>query len=210
MSSTLHDRKKYVKISLGAHMKKLIIDFDDVICNNEFVTCYNEFFHTNKKHSDFGGFYVDSAIKDLDTRRAFGEYVVKRNFYKNATIKEGAVEAVEKLSKKYSVYICTAYYMDYVRNLCGTILEQKYTFIAEHIPTFDMSKIIFTNSKSVVNGDIMIDDNVNNLITNNACTKLLFTAEHNESIEKEELIKHNIIRVNGWQEILKLLEADVD
>ena len=35
-------------------MKKLIIDFDDVICNNEFVTCYNEFFHTNKKHSDFG------------------------------------------------------------------------------------------------------------------------------------------------------------
>ena len=208
MSSTLHDRKKYAKISLGEQMKKLIIDFDDVICDNEFVTCYNEFFHTNKKHSDFGGFLIDTSIKDSAVRKAFGEYVVKRNFYKNATIKEGAVEAIEKLSKKYSVYICTAYYMDYVRNLCGSILDQKYTFIAEHMPTFDMSKIIFTNSKSVVNGDIMIDDNVNNLITNNACTKLLFTAEHNESIEKEELIKQNIIRVNGWQEILELLEAD--
>lgn len=210
MSSTLHIRKKYAKIFLGAHMKKLIIDFDDVICDNEFVACYNEFFHTNKKHSDFGGFLIDTSIKDPDVRKAFGEYVVERNFYKNATIKLDAVMAIEKLSKKYSVYICTAYYMAYVRNSCGKVLDQKYTFIAEHMPNFDMSKIIFTNSKSVVNGDIMIDDSINNLITNNACTKLLFTAEHNENIEQEELIKHNIIRVNGWQEILKLLEADVD
>lgn len=191
-------------------MKKLIIDFDDVICDNEFLVCYNEFFHCNKKQSDFKGYFIDAEIKDLETKKAFGEYVIKRNFYKNATIKEGSVEAVEKLSKKYSVYICTAYYMDYVRNLCGTILEQKYSFIAEHIPTFDMSKIIFTNSKSVVNGDIMIDDNVNNLITNNACTKLLFTAEHNESIEKEELIKHNIIRVNNWKEVLNILEIQYE
>lgn len=191
-------------------MKKLIIDFDDVICDNEFVTCYNEFFHTNKKHSDFKGYFIDSEIKDLETKKAFGEYVIKRNFYKNAKIKDGAIEAIRLLSKIYSVYICTAYYMDYVRNLCGTILEQKYSFIVEHIPTFDMSKIIFTNSKSVINGDIMIDDNVNNLITNNACTKLLFTAEHNEKIEKDELIKYNIVRVNNWNEVLNILEIQYE
>lgn len=191
-------------------MKKLVIDFDDVICDNEFLVCYNEFFHCNKKQSDFKGYFIDSEIKDLETKKAFGEYVIKRNFYKNAKIKDDAIEAIKLLSKIYSVYICTAYYMGYVRDLCGKILEQKYSFIAKNMPDFDMTKIIFTNSKSVVNCDIMIDDNVNNLLTNNACTKLLFTAEHNKKIEKDELIKHNISRVNNWKEVLNILEIQYE
>lgn len=191
-------------------MKKLVIDFDEVICDNEFLTCYNEFFGCNKKQSDFDNFYIDSSIQDPEVKKAFGEYVVKRNFYKNAKIKDGALDAIARLSKDYSVYICTAYYMGYVRDLCGNILAQKYAFIAKNMPDFDMSKIIFTNSKSVVNSDVMIDDNIGNLLTNNACTKLLFTAEHNENMSEEELRKHNLVRVNDWQDVLDILEVKDD
>lgn len=186
-------------------MNKLVIDFDDVICDNQFLQAYNEFFHTSKKHSDFPNFYVDSVIEDMDTKIAFGKYVIERNFYDGAIIKKGAPEAIKKLSQKYNIYICTAYYMDYVRDLCGNILKQKYEFIAKYLPFYDMSKIIFTNSKSTVNADIMIDDNMRNLLTNNACKKLLYTAEHNEKLTDDELRKYNIVRVKDWDEILKVL-----
>ncbi len=191
-------------------MKTLVIDFDEVICDNQFLQAYNEFFNCNKKHSDFEGYYIDGAIKDDETRRAFGEYVVKRNFYKGATIKQGAKEALEVLATKYNIYICTAYIMPYVRELCGNILKQKYEFIAEQFPTFDMSKIIFTNSKSTTKADIMIDDNVNNLLTNVSYTKLLYTADHNASMPEDELRARNLVRVNNWQEVVDyLMKEDV-
>ena len=186
-------------------MKKIIIDFDEVICDNQFVQSYNEFFNTNKKHSDFPGFYVDKSIEDPETRRAFGEYLLKRNFYKGAVLKDGVKEALEQLSQKYDVYICTAYYMDYVRNDCGIVLQQKYEFIAREMPNFNMSKVIFTSSKNVVVGDIMIDDNINNLLTNKSYQKLLFTAEHNEKYTEDELRAKSIVRVNNWQEVLDIL-----
>ena len=57
----------------------------------------------------------------------------------------------------------------------------------------------------MVVGDIMIDDNVNNLLTNKSYQKLLFTAEHNESMSDDELRAHNLVRVNNWADILKIL-----
>ena len=186
-------------------MKKIIIDFDEVICDNEFLQAYNEFFNTNKKASDFPGFYIDKTIEDLETRKAFGEYLLKRNFYRGAVIKEGAADAIEKLSQKYDVYICSAYYMDYVRDGCGTVLQQKYEFIAKQMPKFNMQKAIFTSSKNVVVGDIMIDDNMNNLLTNKSYQKLMFTAEHNLKYSDDDLRAKNIVRVNNWQEVLDIL-----
>lgn len=50
---------------------------------------------------------------------------------------------------------------------------------------------------------IYIDDKVNNI--EGATTKLLYTAWHNKDITKEELEKQNIIRVNNWKEIGKIL-----
>ncbi len=186
-------------------MKKIIIDFDEVICDNEFMQTFNEFFNTNKKPSDFESFYIDASIKDPAQKRAFGEYVVARNFYRGATLKPGVKEAIQELSQKYDIYICTAYYMDYVRELCGKVIAQKYEFIAREMPNFNMSKMIFTNSKNTVVGDIMIDDNLNNLLTNKSYQKLLFTAEHNEKYTDDELRTHNVVRVNSWEDIKKIL-----
>ena len=186
-------------------MKRLVIDFDDVICDNQFLQCYNEFFKCDKKHSDFENYYIDATITDPDEKRAFGEYLVERNFYKGAVLKQHAKESLEMLEKKYNVYICTAYYMGYVRDLCGAVLQHKYEFVAKNLPNFDMSKIIFTNSKSVVDADIIIDDNLYNLLTNNAHTKILFTAEHNVKISGDQLRSFGIIRANNWEEIVNLL-----
>ena len=186
-------------------MKKLIIDFDDVICDNQFMQTYNEFFNTNKKPSDFEGYYIDASIEDPAEKRAFGEYVVARNFYRGAVIKPGAKEVVSELCKKYDVYICTAYYMDYVRELCGKVIEQKYEFIAREMPDFNMTKILFTNSKNVVVGDVMIDDNLNNLLTNKSYQKLLFTTDNNKKYTEEELRALNVVRVNSWEDVKKIL-----
>ena len=186
-------------------MKKIIIDFDEVICDNQFMQSYNEFFNTNKKPSDFEGYYIDASIKDPEQKRAFGEYLVARNFYRGAVLKPGVKEVITELAKQYDVYICTAYYMDYVRDLSGKVLAQKYEFIAREMPDFNMAKILFTNSKNVVVGDIMIDDNLNNLLTNKSYQKLLFTTDNNKRYTEDELRAHNVVRVNSWEDVKNLL-----
>ena len=65
---------------------------------------------------------------------------------------------------------------------------------------------IFTADKSIVNCDIKIDDKISNI--EGAETKLLFTAWHNKDLTAEELNKQNIIRVNNWKEIRKVLLED--
>lgn len=57
-----------------------------------------------------------------------------------------------------------------------------------------------------MNFDIRIDDKINNL--DGSETKLLFSTWHNTDISEEELKRDNIVRVNSWYDIEKILLDD--
>ena len=77
-----------------------------------------------------------------------------------------------------------------------------FTKVVEYLKA-NPEKYIFTTHKDLLNFDIRIDDRINNL--NGATTKLLFTAWHNRSIPTNELKEKNIVRVNNWKDIEKVL-----
>ena len=74
------------------------------------------------------------------------------------------------------------------------------------LPFIRPEKYIFTTNKNIMNFDIRIDDRMNNL--EGSDIKLLFSAWHNRDIRKEELKKRNVIRVENWYDIEKILLSD--
>jgi len=180
--------------------KKIMIDMDDVIVSGGFLYLLNEFMHTNYKEEDFKSFYMQDV---LPNKKDFFNYFFNKNLYDYGTLKDGVVEALQELSKNYEIYICTAYIFKEAPEGSSVILKYKYDYLLKHFPFLNPNKFIFTGDKSIVNGDIKIDDRVENL--ENATTKLLFTAYHNKNISKEELLKKQIVRVNNWKEIKNLL-----
>ena len=178
-----------------------MIDMDNVITDGIFLDLINEFLGTNYKYLDCNKYYLQELIKDR--KEEFWEYVKDRNFYEDAILFEGCYEVLEKLNKKYDIYIVTAYLWNDCIDISGNNLCNKYYYLREMLPFIDPKKYIFTTNKNLMNFDIRLDDKVENII--NGDIKLLMNAWHNRNISDDELKEKNIIRVNNWYDIEKIL-----
>lgn len=74
----------------------------------------------------------------------------------------------------------------------------------DNLPFIPPQNYIFTSNKEIINCEIKIDDKLSNL-AGTAETKLLFDAYHNKNITDEELKQKGAVRVNGWEDIEKML-----
>lgn len=184
-------------------MKKLIIDMDDVICEKNFIEMVNDFLKTNYKEEDACSYYVNDLIPK-EKMKDWVEFFKKNNLYEYGQQSENVKEALEKLNKIYDIYIVTAYVFRDEESLSGKVLKDKFDYLYKNFPFLDTNKYIFANNKELINADIRIDDNINNL-KGKAETKLLFTAYHNKELTNEELKNNNVIRVNNWKEIERIL-----
>ncbi len=184
-------------------MKKLLIDMDDVICDDGFMSIVNEFLGTNYKPEDAHSYYIN----DLIPKEKFDDWVKyfeERNVYDYGSMKKDAREVIEKLNKVYETYIITAYVFRDKPEISGDQLRNKFNYLRKNLPFVAPSQYIFISNKALVDGDIRIDDRVSNL-EGKAEMKLLINAYHNRDISDEELAKKNIKRVDNWKEIEEIL-----
>ena len=179
-------------------MKTLMIDMDDVITNGNF----------NRYIEEFMGIKIDmdkitnyEYVQDLVSSRKdeFWRHVENLDLYKGAPLFENCYNVLEKLNKKYDLYIVTSYLWRDGIDISGKNLGYKYYYLKEMLPFIDPSKYIFTTNKNLLNFDIKIDDKVSNL--DGASTKILFNRWHNKNKEYDK----SIIRVNNWKEIEEVL-----
>ena len=103
---------------------------------------------------------------------------------------------MKKLSKKYELYIVTAYIFKDDKWKSAEHLKNKFNYLMKTFPFIKPEQYIFTSSKEIINCDVRIDDKTSNL-KGNSETKLLFSAYHNKDISNKKLEKENIIRVNN-------------
>lgn len=186
------------------NMKKTImIDMDNVICEGGYLHLVNAFLNTHYSEEDLHGYFAESLVPE-EMREAYEEYFHKHNVYDYAMEIRDAVSIIEKLSKQYQVYICTAYYGHIQPEKLGYLLLYKFNWLTEHFPFLDARNFIMTNNKQILDVDIKIDDTLENL-EGHGSIKLLFDSYHNRNISKEELEKKNVIRVKNWLEIKDIL-----
>jgi 5'-nucleotidase len=89
-----------------------------------------------------------------DLRPAVDAILQSPGFYRNLPLMRGAAEAVTDLmSEGFDVYICTSPLVQY-RNC---VLE-KYEWVEEHLGSAFTERVILTRDKTLVRGDVLIDD----------------------------------------------------
>ena len=189
-------------------MKKILLDVDEVITFSGFVEAVNDFMHTNYVVDDFTDYYIDQVCIPDDKREEFNKFLNNRNLYENPNILPDAIEVIEKLNKKYDIYICSACVSPMNIEGSGRIFADKYNFLIKYLPFLNPEHFIFTAVKNIFKADIQIDDRVNNF-ENDVEMKILFPSYHN----KDVIVDDDIIRVGydyhyGWKEIEKLLLND--
>ena len=106
---------------------------------------------------------------------------------------DGAVEVLRDLNDRYDVFIVSS------ATQFPNSLEEKVDWLNEHFAFISWKQLVLCGSKSVVRGDIMIDDHLMNLNGFDGRT-LLFTQPHNAAANG-----HGHERVSGWHEVAALL-----
>ena len=185
-------------------MKKLVVDLDEVICINSIIEKVNEFFGTDYSNENFPSLYIEDVFDDKENVDEFFRIYENENHYIKPYVLPNCKRVLKQLSKYYEIYICTAYVWQGRPNNTKTEICGKLDFLYKEFDFIKQKNIIFCSDKSIINADILIDDRVENL-KGNSKVKLLFTSNYNLKVSNNELEKHNITRINSWQEIKNLL-----
>ncbi|HAA10664.1 MAG TPA: 5'(3')-deoxyribonucleotidase [Cytophagales bacterium] len=111
----------------------------------------------------------------------------RKGFFEDLPVYPNAVPVMRELNEKYEVFIVSAA-MEFPNSL-----QDKYNWLGVHFPFLTWHQIALTGSKSLVHGDIMIDDRTKNLDPFPG-KGYLYTAHHNLGITEYP-------RVNNWEEI---------
>lgn len=175
--------------------KKIGIDLDSTLNNlNEvWLDRYNEDYNDNLKH--FKKWDATYGIKSECDIKIY-DYLKESGFFYNLDIQPNARRVVDLLSKKYDLYIVTAYQ--------ASTCVDKTNWIMEHLPSIDVRNIIFCNNKSVLNLDYLIDDGPHNILGFKQ-VGVIFDMEYNQHIP----INEKRFRVKNWNEIEKLFLTEI-
>lgn len=184
-------------------MKKVMIDMDDVICDGGFLYLVNQFLGTNYQIEDIKNYYIQDLIPQRQ-RQDFCKFFLSKNMYDYTQFVPEAYQTLRELNKQYDIYITTAYLIRDDKTLGGEHLKNKFNWLYQNLPFIEPEKYIFTSNKELISCEVKIDDKPSNLI-GDAEQKLLFTAYHNKEITEQELEQEGLIRVNGWQDVEKIL-----
>ena len=182
-------------------MKSIMVDMDDVLTSGNFSEILEDYLGYKPDYDNIKTYYIQDILGDK--KADFFSKFKDMDMYEKATLLPDSYEVLKELSKHYKIYICTDYIWREIIEFAGNNLKNKYNFLYKKLDFIEPKNFIFVGDKSIVNCDIKIDDKLNNI--EGTKTKLLFTAWHNKDLTEEELTKQNIIRVNNWKDIQKIL-----
>jgi 5'(3')-deoxyribonucleotidase len=122
--------------------------------------------------------------------KSYRDHLFEPGFFRNLDPLADSQKVVKELSEKHEVFIVSAA-MEFPNSL-----REKYDWMQEHFSFISWKNLMLCGDKSVVKGDVIIDDHEKNLITFDGET-LLFDAMHNQHIDGYK-------RVYNWKEIADL------
>lgn len=126
-----------------------------------------------------------------DHFRSYRDALYEPGFFSDLAVFPDAVDVVRALHAKYEIFIVSAA-VEFPNSL-----TEKYHWLAFHFPFITWHQMVFCGDKSIVHGDIMIDDHARNF-ENFKGETLLFHSMHNTMEEGHR-------RVRNWKEIGTLL-----
>jgi 5'-nucleotidase len=176
---------------------RILVDMDGVIANFEAATLRDY----QKEYPDDKNFIPleerTEFLVGLDYEKRFGPDYKKRidkihnsaDFFRSLPIIEGAKEALKDMvDKKYEVFLVTSPLQRY-----ENCVKEKYDWVKENLGPEWTNRIVMTRDKTIVRGDVLIDDKPNITGLDPAPWRhILFNQPYNA--------KENKPRITHWKE----------
>lgn len=175
-------------------MKKLtiLVDLDDTIEGllQAWVDWLNEHYGTSVKRDDVTEWEVSSFFPELTKEQVY-EPLCQEDFWKTVKPFDGAAEYLQKLKDDgHKLLIVTSSWYGALRSKMENVLFK-------YFPMFTWKDVIITAHKQFIEGDVLVDDGIHNLV-GGSYEKLLMDAPHNRWFDAEE---NGMTRVTNWSEI---------
>jgi 5'(3')-deoxyribonucleotidase len=153
-------------------MKSLLLDMDNVLADalGQFIRYYEAEFGTKVTRESLNGKpEIEGFPSHAD--RVY-EYAFQKGFFRGMDPVPGSQAAVKRLAGNFRIHVVSAA-MEFPQSL-----SEKFEWLGEHFPYLHWKQFVFCGTKSVVNGDIMVDDLPENLERFSG-ERLLFSQPHN-------------------------------
>jgi 5'-nucleotidase len=172
-------------------LKIILIDMDEVIANyslsiKNFMKPYIG--HIEKENELWP--YINKNLNHEHIKTC-----TSPGFFRNLMVVPGAIEAVRSIKDEgYNIKFCSTPQVN------STSHSEKCDWIAEKFGIDMASNLILTHDKTLIRGDILIDDKVNikGLKPNTEFTHILFRTPYNEHAKPEH-------QLNDWYDDWKTL-----
>lgn len=188
--------------------KKIIIfDLDDTMLTGNFLKIANEVFNENKKLQDLTQYYLEDNFNITEEQKElFWDELTVRNVYENPTIIDGAYDTIKKLSKDFEIFVASASILKNREKQSANFFNTKFKCVVDNFDFINPNNIILTGKKSLICGDYMVDDKLENLVCNKKIKhKVLFTAYHNKNMDNKILVKQNLMRVEDYEQLYRYM-----
>lgn len=177
-----------------------MVDYDDVLTHflEAWVIWLNRKHNLNVKMEDIREWDLDNFYPTL-THEQIMEPVQGSEFFRSVRPRVDAMYYLEKLkSENIDIYVVTATHY--------STIKTKFDFLKIYYPFITWDKVIVTENKQMIKGDILVDDGIHNLIGGNYF-KILFTAPHNVDFDAEA---HGMVRAGSWKDVYETIHKYIE
>lgn len=170
---------------------KILVDMDDTIIDllDAWIQYLNKKYDLSVDPTEVTDWDISNFFPTLSKEEVY-EPLALEEFWKLVHPKYDAMAYIQKLHDDgHDIYVVTA--SDY-----RTIKVKFDWLIKRYFPCISWNHMIIASQKSMILGDILIDDGVHNL-EDGHYQKVLMTAPHNMGYDAEA---HGMKRANSWAE----------
>ena len=171
--------------------QKIFIDIDNTILPliEEIIIRYNLKYCDNVSSDKITDYDISKHIKPQCTS-IFKEFA-SDDLFGNVIPYEGAVESMVYLNSKYELYFVSAGHPN--------SMKFRDKWLDKHFNFYSSAQLVMLRNKKMLNGDLLIDDYIENLI-GGSYEKLLFRMPWNDNVPKSVLLQNTIYNIDSWSE----------
>lgn len=180
-------------------MKKqytILLDLDEVLNDlaAQWVKVLSARHNLTTTYEDLTQWDLEDTYPTLTTDEIY-EPLYNKEFWRQLNPVPEATPYIQKwINKGYKIYIVTA--TDYEH------AEVKMQWLFRYYPMFTWCDVILTQDKSMINGDVLVDDGLHNLL-NGSFDKILLDKPWNRAPD----VPNGIRRAHSWEDIDELIET---
>ena len=186
-------------------MSTILVDVDGVVGDTHvsWLHMYNQDYHDNLTVEQITRWELHEFVVNRCGKKIY-DYLDREDFYDNCPMVENALLGVKTLRAQGHrvIFVSAGFHESKIRGLAKWGFLAEFLYKDDHRPS-TATDVVLANDKSLIRGDFMIDDRIENLLYIPYPTaRLLFTQPWNTDFEMK-YYGRGMRRVTGWLEIVE-------